>query len=71
MVETTNKGYVCQIIGPVLDIEFPSGTLPPIYSVAASPGPVTDDISLHSYFDFVCICSGVMPHAGSNAEPAG
>ena len=32
MVETTNKGYVCQIIGPVLDIEFPSGNLPPIYS---------------------------------------
>jgi len=32
MVETTNKGYVCQIIGPVLDIEFPSGTLPSIYS---------------------------------------
>ena len=32
MVETTNKGYVCQIIGPVLDIEFPSGNLPQIYS---------------------------------------
>jgi len=32
MVETTNKGYVCQIIGPVLDIKFPSGNLPPIYS---------------------------------------
>jgi len=33
MVETsTNKGYVTQIIGPVLDISFPSGTLPPIYS---------------------------------------
>ena len=32
MVETTNKGYVSQIIGPVLDIEFPSGNLPPIYS---------------------------------------
>ena len=27
-----NKGYVSQIIGPVLDIEFPSGNLPPIYS---------------------------------------
>jgi len=27
-----NKGYVCQIIGPVLDIEFPGGKLPPIYS---------------------------------------
>jgi F-type H+/Na+-transporting ATPase subunit beta len=32
MVETTNKGYVCQIIGPVLDIEFPDGNLPLIYS---------------------------------------
>jgi len=33
MVKTsTNKGYVVQIIGPVLDIEFPNGNLPPIYS---------------------------------------
>jgi len=33
MVKTSiNKGYVTQIIGPVLDIEFPNGTLPPIYS---------------------------------------
>ena len=33
MVKTDlNKGYVTQIIGPVLDIEFPGGTLPPIYS---------------------------------------
>jgi len=33
MIDTiTNKGYVSQIIGPVLDIEFPSGNLPPIYS---------------------------------------
>ena len=32
MVQTTNKGYVTQIIGPVLDIEFPSGDLPAIYS---------------------------------------
>ena len=27
-----NKGYVTQIIGPVLDIEFSDGNLPPIYS---------------------------------------
>ena len=27
-----NKGFVTQIIGPVLDIEFNSGNLPPIYS---------------------------------------
>ena len=33
MVKTDlNKGYVTQIIGPVLDIKFPSGNLPPIYS---------------------------------------
>jgi len=33
MVKTDlNKGYVTQIIGPVLDIRFPSGSLPPIYS---------------------------------------
>jgi len=33
MVKTNlNKGYVTQIIGPVLDIEFSQGNLPPIYS---------------------------------------
>ena len=33
MVKTEkNIGFVTQIIGPVLDIEFPSGTLPAIYS---------------------------------------
>ena len=33
MIKTDlNKGYVTQIIGPVLDIEFSDGNLPPIYS---------------------------------------
>jgi len=33
MVKTNlNKGYVTQIIGPVLDIKFSEGQLPPIYS---------------------------------------
>ena len=33
MVKTNlNTGYVTQIIGPVLDIEFSGGNLPPIYS---------------------------------------
>ena len=33
MVKTNlNKGFVTQIIGPVLDIKFPAGKLPPIYS---------------------------------------
>jgi len=31
MVKTNlNKGYVTQIIGPVLDIQFSEGNLPPI-----------------------------------------
>ena len=33
MIKTDlNKGYVTQIIGPVLDIQFSDGNLPPIYS---------------------------------------
>ena len=33
MVKTNlNKGFVTQIIGPVLDIAFPPDQLPPIYS---------------------------------------
>ncbi|HQV33604.1 MAG TPA: F0F1 ATP synthase subunit beta, partial [Calditrichia bacterium] len=27
-----NKGYITQIIGPVVDIQFPDGKLPAIYS---------------------------------------
>ena len=45
MVKTNlNKGYVTQIIGPVLDIAFPEGTLPAIYSaieISASDGTST------------------------------
>ena len=38
MVKTDlNKGYVTQIIGPVLDIQFPDGNLPPIYSAIQIP----------------------------------
>ena len=45
MVKTdTSKGYVTQIIGPVLDIAFPDGKLPPIYSaleIGLEDGSVT------------------------------
>jgi len=45
MVKTNlNKGYVTQIIGPVLDIAFPDGKLPPIYSaleIGLEDGSVT------------------------------
>jgi len=38
MVKTNlNKGYVTQIIGPVLDIKFSEGNLPPIYSAISIP----------------------------------
>jgi len=37
MVKTKTQGFVTQIIGPVLDIEFPSGNLPPIYSAIKIP----------------------------------
>lgn len=30
--KTTDKGYICQIIGPVLDIQFSDGQIPPIYT---------------------------------------
>nr|ASQ40398.1 ATP synthase CF1 beta subunit [Cyanoptyche gloeocystis] len=36
--EKTNVGYVVQIIGPVLDINFPSGTLPKIYNALKIQG---------------------------------
>ena len=45
MVKTNiNKGYVTQIIGPVLDIKFPDGKLPTIYSaieIAVGDGTTT------------------------------
>jgi F-type H+-transporting ATPase subunit beta len=38
MVKTNlNKGIVTQIIGPVLDIQFPEGSLPPIYNAIKIP----------------------------------
>ena len=32
MVTATNNGVITQIIGPVVDIEFPNGVLPKIYN---------------------------------------
>jgi len=45
MVKTsTNIGYVTQIIGPVLDIVFPTGELPPIYSAVKVTASDNTDI---------------------------
>ncbi len=36
--EKTNTGYITQIIGPVLDVKFPSGELPKIYNAIKITG---------------------------------
>ena len=44
MADNLNKGFITQIIGPVLDIEFSNGSLPPIYSavqITLEDGSVT------------------------------
>nr|QCI05210.1 ATP synthase CF1 subunit beta [Centroceras clavulatum] len=39
MVASTQKGSVIQIIGPVLDIEFPNGQLPQVFNALKVQGP--------------------------------
>lgn len=36
--EKTNTGFITQIIGPVVDVKFPSGKLPPIYNALTIKG---------------------------------
>ena len=44
MVDTASKtGFISQIIGPVVDVEFPNGELPKIYNalIISSDGDST------------------------------
>jgi F-type H+-transporting ATPase subunit beta len=46
MVNTASKtGFISQIIGPVLDIEFPNGELPKIYNALVITSEIGDDIT--------------------------
>lgn len=36
--KTTNIGYITQVIGPVVDVKFPSGKMPPIYNALTITG---------------------------------
>lgn len=36
--EKTNIGYITQVIGPVVDVKFPSGKMPPIYNALTISG---------------------------------
>ena len=42
------KGVIRQVIGPVLDVEFPAGKLPKIYNALRIVGknPAGDDVAL-------------------------
>ena len=44
-----SKGYITQIIGPVLDVVFPDGNLPKIYNA------ITDKTSLIININFIKI----------------
>lgn len=39
--EKTNTGYITQVIGPVVDVEFPDGNLPKIYNALVVSGKNT------------------------------
>ncbi len=46
--EKTNTGYITQIIGPVLDVKFPTGELPKIYNAIKVTGtnPAGQEVSV-------------------------
>jgi len=46
--EKTNVGYITQVIGPVVDVRFPSGKLPQIYNaiVVTGKNPTGEDVSV-------------------------
>ncbi len=43
-----NIGKIAQIIGPVVDVEFPPGKLPSIYNALEVPGKKVQDIFSYS-----------------------
>jgi F-type H+-transporting ATPase subunit beta len=40
----TQSGKITQVIGPVVDVEFPPGSLPPIYTALTVTNPGIDDV---------------------------
>src|SRR5689334_9810555 len=43
-----NQGKIVQVIGPVVDVEFEPGKLPPIYSALEVPGAGSSDVFAYS-----------------------
>ena len=42
-MEFVNEGYIKQVIGPVVDVEFPDGELPKIYNALVTTNPAISD----------------------------
>jgi F-type H+-transporting ATPase subunit beta len=43
-MNNTNMGKITQVIGPVVDVEFPPGALPPIYNALRVSNPAINDL---------------------------
>lgn len=57
--KNTAKGLIVQIIGPVVDVRFPGGDLPPIYTALKLTNPSIDDRELNLVVE-------VSQHLGEN-----
>ena len=58
-----NTGKIVQVVGPVIDIEFPPKTLPAIYNAVKIDGEVGEGIKIH-------LTAEVMQHVGDNVVRA-
>ena len=58
-----NTGKIVQVVGPVIDIEFPPKSLPAIYNAIKIDGEVGDGIKIH-------LTAEVMQHVGDNVVRA-
>ena len=58
-----NTGKIVQVVGPVIDIEFPPKGLPAIYNAVKIDGEVGEGINIH-------LTAEVMQHVGDNVVRA-
>jgi F-type H+-transporting ATPase subunit beta len=61
--KTLNTGKIVQVVGPVIDIEFPPKSLPAIYNAIKIDGEVGNGIKIH-------LTAEVMQHIGENVVRA-
>src|SRR5690349_9402528 len=58
-----NTGKITQVIGPVVDVEFPAGSLPPIYFALKVSNPAISDLPWNLVLE-------VAQHLGENTVRA-